>query len=106
MDVAARVNAHGAECNILNHSPISLHLPNRDHDNGPSSTHSGNPTSMSAAELTPDESPLPEADARLLDQIRRGDADAGHRFIRDHYPSIYRYLLSLTGRVERAEDLA
>jgi RNA polymerase sigma-70 factor, ECF subfamily len=49
--------------------------------------------------------PLPEADARLLAQARSGDSDAGHRFIREYYPPIYRYLLYLTGHRETAEDL-
>src|SRR5688572_25827608 len=44
-------------------------------------------------------------DARLLEQLRQGDPEAGHRFVRDHYPGIYRYLLYLTGRRETAEDL-
>src|SRR5689334_8371024 len=45
------------------------------------------------------------ADALLLEQIRAGDADAARRFVGDHYPRIYRYLLYLTGRREMAEDL-
>jgi RNA polymerase sigma-70 factor (ECF subfamily) len=48
----------------------------------------------------------PPADARLLEQIRNGDADAGQRFVREYYPGVYRYLLYLTGRREQAEDLA
>jgi RNA polymerase sigma-70 factor (ECF subfamily) len=51
------------------------------------------------------EDALPAEDALLLSQIRAGDADAGHRFIREHYPSIHRYLLYLTGQREIAEDL-
>jgi RNA polymerase sigma-70 factor, ECF subfamily len=50
--------------------------------------------------------PLPEADAHLLAQIRAGDVEAGHRFVRDYYPAVYRYLLYLTGHRETAEDLA
>jgi RNA polymerase sigma-70 factor, ECF subfamily len=50
-------------------------------------------------------SPLPEVDARLLAQLRDGDAEAGHRFVRDHYPAVYRYLLFLSGHRETAEDL-
>jgi RNA polymerase sigma-70 factor (ECF subfamily) len=46
------------------------------------------------------------ADARLLEQIRNGDAEAAQRFVRDHYPGIYRHLLYLTGRRELAEDLS
>src|SRR5260370_12103641 len=48
----------------------------------------------------------PLAEARLLQQIRQGDAEAGHQFVREHYPGVYRYLLYLTGRPEAAEDLA
>src|SRR5438045_21136 len=48
---------------------------------------------------------LPAADAHLLELIRHGDAEAGHHFVRDYYPGIYRYLLYLTGRADRAEDL-
>jgi RNA polymerase sigma-70 factor (ECF subfamily) len=48
---------------------------------------------------------LPETDARLLEQIRSGDAEAGGRLIREHYADIYRYLLYLTGQPEVAEDL-
>src|SRR5437773_9361523 len=49
---------------------------------------------------------MPAADGRLLEQIRAGDAEAGHRFIRDYYPGVYRYLLYLTRHRETAEDLA
>jgi DNA-directed RNA polymerase specialized sigma24 family protein len=52
-----------------------------------------------------EESVAPSAEAQLLEQLRRGDADAGHQFVRDNYPAIYRYLLSLTGRPDLAEDL-
>src|SRR5438034_2873312 len=45
-------------------------------------------------------------DARLLRQLRQGDAEAGHQFVREYYPGVYRYLLYLTGRPEAAEDLA
>src|SRR5947199_10358965 len=45
-------------------------------------------------------------DARLVEQLQQGDAEAGRRFVRDYYPGVYRYLLSLTGRREMAEDLA
>jgi RNA polymerase sigma-70 factor (ECF subfamily) len=51
------------------------------------------------------DSRLPEADACRLAQLRGGDVEAGHRFVRDYYPGIYRYLLSLTGHREAAEDL-
>jgi RNA polymerase sigma-70 factor (ECF subfamily) len=46
------------------------------------------------------------ADALLIEQARRGDADAGYRFFHEYYPRIYRYLLWLTGRPDTAEDLA
>lgn len=45
------------------------------------------------------------ADARLLERIRTGDPDAGHRLIREYYSGVYRYLLYLTGSREAAEDL-
>jgi RNA polymerase sigma-70 factor (ECF subfamily) len=45
------------------------------------------------------------ADPRLVAQLRRGDAEAGRRFVREFYPAIYRYLLHLTGSRETAEDL-
>src|SRR3954454_517878 len=63
----------------------------------------------------PEEIPIPDSpapggepsvDARLVEQVRRGDSDAGHRFFREYYPRIYRYLLWLTGRPDAAEDLA
>jgi RNA polymerase sigma factor (sigma-70 family) len=44
-------------------------------------------------------------DARLLERIRSGDADAGQQFVRDHYRAVYHYLLSLTKRPDLAEDL-
>jgi RNA polymerase sigma-70 factor, ECF subfamily len=47
----------------------------------------------------------PNADARLVEQIRSGDAEAGHCFVREHYGAIYRYLLSLTRQPELAADL-
>jgi RNA polymerase sigma-70 factor (ECF subfamily) len=47
----------------------------------------------------------PSADGLLLERIRAGDLDAGHQFVQDHYPGVYRYLLYLTGSVEAAEDL-
>jgi RNA polymerase sigma factor (sigma-70 family) len=46
------------------------------------------------------------ADALLVEQVRRGDPEAGHRFFAEHYPGVYRYLLWLTGRPPLAEDLA
>jgi RNA polymerase sigma-70 factor, ECF subfamily len=48
----------------------------------------------------------PSPDALLAGQVRRGDADACHRFFRQYYPDIYRYLLWLTERPEVAEDLS
>jgi RNA polymerase sigma-70 factor (ECF subfamily) len=48
---------------------------------------------------------MASADARLVEQIRRGDAEAGRRFVRLYYPGVYRYLLARTGRPETAADL-
>src|SRR5216684_6060374 len=48
---------------------------------------------------------IPLADELLLEQIRSGDPEAGHRFIQEHYPGVYRYLLYLTRSPEAAEDL-
>jgi RNA polymerase sigma factor (sigma-70 family) len=48
---------------------------------------------------------LPDTEARLLEQIRSGDAETGHRFVCQHYPGIYHYLLYLTGQAELAADL-
>jgi RNA polymerase sigma-70 factor (ECF subfamily) len=62
---------------------------------------------MSESDFTPvgrDGAGAPE-EALLLEQLRRGDPDAGHRFVRTYYPGIYRYLLSLAGHREIAEDL-
>src|SRR3989441_10843568 len=47
----------------------------------------------------------PSADGLLLERIRAGDLDAGHQFVQDHYPGVYRYLLYLTGRPDEAEVL-
>jgi RNA polymerase sigma factor (sigma-70 family) len=44
-------------------------------------------------------------EALLLEQLHLGAAGAGDRFVRNYYPGIFRYLLSLTGRREVAEDL-
>src|SRR6266851_9618227 len=49
---------------------------------------------------------MPAADPHLVERLRAGNPEAGRRFVRDHYPAIYRYLLYLTGRPETAEDLA
>jgi RNA polymerase sigma-70 factor (ECF subfamily) len=48
---------------------------------------------------------LSDADAWLLEQIRSGNAEAGHQFVREHYRAIYRYLLYLTEQPDLAEDL-
>jgi DNA-directed RNA polymerase specialized sigma24 family protein len=48
---------------------------------------------------------LSAAEARLVEQIRNGDAEAGRQFVHDYHPAIYRYLLYLTGQRETAEDL-
>jgi RNA polymerase sigma-70 factor (ECF subfamily) len=53
----------------------------------------------------PDAGLMRSADARLLAQIRRGDAEAGRRLVREQYPGVYRYLLYLTGQTESAKDL-
>jgi RNA polymerase sigma factor (sigma-70 family) len=45
------------------------------------------------------------ADGRLVEQVRRGDTEAGRHFVRQYYPSVYRYLLGRTGRPETAADL-
>lgn len=42
---------------------------------------------------------------KLLEGIRRGDADAFEQLAREHAPRLYRLALRLTGRVEDAEDL-
>jgi RNA polymerase sigma-70 factor (ECF subfamily) len=44
-------------------------------------------------------------DLLLLERLRCGDVDAGHRLVRDHYPAIYRYLVHLTGCRDVAADL-
>jgi RNA polymerase sigma factor (sigma-70 family) len=49
--------------------------------------------------------PTPSRDVLLVEQVRRGDADACHRFFQEYYPDIHRYLLWLTERPEVAEDL-
>jgi hypothetical protein len=49
--------------------------------------------------------PAPSEDALLVRQMRRGDTDAGRRFVHDYYAGIYRYLLYLTGCPHAAEDL-
>jgi RNA polymerase sigma-70 factor, ECF subfamily len=56
-------------------------------------------------ENVPVANPVPAVDSLFVEQIRRGDPDATHRFFREYYPSIYRYLLWLTERPEVAEDL-
>src|SRR5947208_799287 len=54
-------------------------------------------------------SPAPErmrpGEARLRQPLRQGGPEAGHQFVRDFYPDVYRYLLYLTRRSELAEDL-
>src|SRR5881227_2491749 len=54
---------------------------------------------------SPAPEPIRSAEARLIQQLRQGDLEAGHQFVRDYYPDVYRYLLYLTGRPEMAEDL-
>jgi RNA polymerase sigma-70 factor (ECF subfamily) len=48
---------------------------------------------------------LTPADAQLVQQLRQGDREAKHQFVREFYPGVYRYLLYLTERREMAEDL-
>src|SRR5947209_19645102 len=59
-------------------------------------------TSLAIGSTEPSRSP---AEANLVAQIRRGNAEAGQEFVRQYYPGIYHYLLHLTGRPETAEDL-
>jgi RNA polymerase sigma-70 factor (ECF subfamily) len=54
---------------------------------------------------TSEAEPTAADETGLVEKLRGGDAEAGRRFIRDHYPDVYRYLLFLTGRPDRAEDL-
>jgi RNA polymerase sigma-70 factor, ECF subfamily len=58
------------------------------------------------AQDTPHAGQAPSAEMLLVTRARQGDAEAGHRFFREYYPGIYRYLLWLTERPETAEDLA
>ena len=44
-------------------------------------------------------------DSLWVKRILLGDKRAGERFVREHYPRIYRLLHHLTGRAEVAEDL-
>jgi RNA polymerase sigma-70 factor (ECF subfamily) len=46
-----------------------------------------------------------DSEAQWLQQIRSGDTEAGHRFVQEQYPAVYRYLLALTRRADQAEDL-
>jgi RNA polymerase sigma-70 factor, ECF subfamily len=46
------------------------------------------------------------ADGLLVERLRQGDANAGYRFFREYYPSVYRYLFWLTHCPDQAEDLA
>ena len=39
--------------------------------------------------------PVPGPDAWLVQQLRQGDPEAGRQFVRENYPGVYRYLLSL-----------
>src|SRR5689334_8332013 len=41
-----------------------------------------------------------EAETQLIDGLREDHAEAGHRFVRDGYPPVHRYLLYLTGHRE------
>jgi RNA polymerase sigma-70 factor, ECF subfamily len=51
-------------------------------------------------------SSIPTQDGGFLTRLRQGDPEAGHRFVRENYPGVYRYLLYLCGHRETAEDLA
>src|SRR5436853_340809 len=51
---------------------------------------------IALASEAPDEGML-DADVLLVRQLQCGDAEAGHRFVRDYYPGIYRYLHYLQG---------
>jgi RNA polymerase sigma-70 factor, ECF subfamily len=53
----------------------------------------------------PSQDSVTDEDMRLVQQIREGDSAAGHRFVQQHYPGVYHYLLYLSGRPELAEDL-
>src|SRR5947199_10184284 len=55
--------------------------------------------------VAPEDGPALPEEARFLERLRRGDAAAGHQFVRDYYPGIYRYLLTLCERRDLAEDL-
>jgi RNA polymerase sigma-70 factor (ECF subfamily) len=46
-----------------------------------------------------------DAEGAFLEQIRAGNAQAGQRFVREHYGAIYHYLLSLTRQPDQADDL-
>jgi RNA polymerase sigma-70 factor, ECF subfamily len=52
-----------------------------------------------------DQDRLARADRQLVERLLEGEAEAGHHFVRQHYPGVYYYLLSLTGCPELAEDL-
>jgi RNA polymerase sigma-70 factor (ECF subfamily) len=54
---------------------------------------------------SPGEEKLPNENAALLEQLRAGDAHAGQRFVREHYQAIHRFLHSLTGQADLADDL-
>ena len=53
---------------------------------------------MEAEEQAGGMPPIPAAEARLVEQLRQGDAEAGRQLVRDYYPGVYRYLLYLTRR--------
>ncbi len=38
--------------------------------------------------VSPEDSAALSAEARLLEQLGRGDAGAGHQFVRDYYPGV------------------
>jgi RNA polymerase sigma-70 factor (ECF subfamily) len=53
----------------------------------------------------PVEGAPPDADTRLVEALRAGDAEAGRCFVQEQYPRVYRYLLYLAGAPELAQDL-
>jgi len=47
-----------------------------------------------------------DSDALLLEQVRRGSANAFEHLFERHYPAVYRTLFGLLGTREAAEDVA
>ncbi|MBI3721467.1 MAG: RNA polymerase sigma factor, partial [Fimbriimonas ginsengisoli] len=57
-------------------------------------------------ERQPAEAGRPSPETLLVEGLRRGDRGASHRFFREYYPRVYRYLCWLTRHPETAADLA